>query len=75
MPNAVWIVPLVIIGVGIVVGSIVMMVLHERAHRGHNDADYHCKFWWGDRQESINAQCLICNPRGEDILHGSKDRL
>lgn len=40
---------------------------HERPRkRDHNDRDYECRYWWGDRNGSAvgvaNERCLICNP-------------
>jgi hypothetical protein len=33
---------------------------------GHNDRDYACHFWWGDRSGSAvgvsNERCPVCNP-------------
>lgn len=35
--------------------------------RSHNERDFDCKFWTGDRSGSIvgviNERCDICNPR------------
>lgn len=44
--------------------------LAARAERAaHNDRDYACRFWWGDRNGSAvgvaNERCPICNPRTE----------
>lgn len=32
--------------------------------RSHNDRDYECKYWWGDRGGYVMAleKCRICNP-------------
>ena len=34
--------------------------------RGHNDRDYRCKFWYGDRSGSrvgvTLERCPVCNP-------------
>lgn len=48
---------------------IVVETIRDRRERvGHDDADYHCKYWWGDRQESIGAWCRACNPERQDLL-------
>ena len=30
--------------------------------RLHNDLDFDCRYWWGDRQGSLQARCPVCNP-------------
>lgn len=39
----------------------------RRERRLHDDRDYDCRYWWGDRGGyDLNAvRCLICNPRGD----------
>ena len=39
--------------------------LERRERRGHNDRDYLCKYWWGDRggYDLAAERCSICNPR------------
>jgi len=36
----------------------------RRERRLHNDRDYECKFWWGDRggYDLHSQRCPICNP-------------
>lgn len=38
-----------------------------RERRLHNDRDFACIYWWGDRggYDLRAERCLICNPRGE----------
>lgn len=40
--------------------------------RDHNDRDYACEYWWGDRggYELAAERCPICNPRVEKLLPG-----
>jgi len=35
--------------------------------RDHNDRDYNCRYWWGDRggYDLRSQRCLICNPEEE----------
>jgi hypothetical protein len=32
---------------------------------GHNDKDFQCKYWWGDRggYDLNRERCTICNPK------------
>lgn len=36
----------------------------RRERKLHNDRDYGCRYWWGDRggYDLANERCLICNP-------------
>lgn len=40
----------------------------RKTRMGHNDRDYACRYWWGDRSGSavgvMNERCRICNPEG-----------
>lgn len=50
--------------------SLMKRWLAERAERRlHNDRDYACRYWWGDRNGSavgvMNERCLVCRP-GEE---------
>jgi hypothetical protein len=33
----------------------------------HNDRDFECRYWWGDRggYNFRQMRCLICNPEGK----------
>lgn len=44
-------------------------VTERHAREGHNDLDYACRYWWGDRQGSLTAHCSICNP---EVSHGNR---
>jgi hypothetical protein len=39
----------------------------RQERRAHNDRDYACRYWWGDRNGSavgvMNERCLVCNPK------------
>lgn len=34
------------------------------ARRMHNDRDYDCYYWWGDRggYDLASQRCIVCNP-------------
>lgn len=34
-------------------------------HKGHNDRDFHCRYWWGDRggYDLSRETCPTCNPK------------
>jgi hypothetical protein len=42
----------------------------RRERHLHNDRDYDCRYWWGDRSGSavgvMNERCNICNPKEKD---------
>lgn len=47
--------------------SLVRHWLARRADRkaerlAHDDLDYECRYWWGDRAGSLAARCGVCNP-------------
>jgi hypothetical protein len=52
------------------IGAALMdFALRAKHKSGHNDRDYYCKFWWGDRG-GYNYQlerCYICRPKGAHL--------
>lgn len=50
--------------IGAFAALVVRPARQERA--AHNDRDYACRFWWGDRGGSAvgidRERCKICNP-------------
>lgn len=60
---------LVFIAAGLVCTVALIVIQAIRAHReraGHNDRDFGCQFWWGDRSGSAfgvtRERCGICRP-------------
>jgi hypothetical protein len=52
--------------VGSGVGAFVAWALLGRCgwtREGHDDRDYACRFWYGDREGSPNARCPVCNAK------------
>lgn len=59
---------LVIIAVVLLVVTVVVLATIGGARSdkaGHDDRDFACIHWWGDRQGSSTARCPICNPTQE----------
>jgi hypothetical protein len=52
----------------IAVGCSILYWFSGMDRAGHNDRDYNCRYWWGDRNGSavgvMNERCLVCNPVG-----------
>ena len=59
---------IILIIVVVAIGGGIVYWFADSDRVGHNDRDYHCRYWWGDRSGSavgvVNERCLICNPVG-----------
>lgn len=50
-------------------GQLVSTVETRQERAGHNDRDYNCVYWWGDRggYNHLAERCLTCNPKPVDV--------
>ena len=48
----------------------------RRERRRHDDRDYACRYWWGDRggYDLSSVRCAVCNPERERMIIGAEER-